>query len=114
MAKFPANELDVDEVEAILKEHRLKHVRVRKRGDAVTLVEGPDSDPDPLARLRRITSQSWTLDMPTHTGKWQRVPVRDTLPELVRYLIKEFGWALASRAPQRAPQRAERTTDPKY
>lgn len=110
MPKFPSDELDLDEVQTLLKEQRLKHIRVRKRGDTLTLVEGPANDPEPLARLRRITSQYWTLDMPTHTGKWQRVPIRNTLPELVHFLIREFGWALASRAPRR---RAERTSDPK-
>ncbi|MCC7540784.1 MAG: hypothetical protein IT379_31495 [Deltaproteobacteria bacterium] len=109
MPKVAADDLDLDEVETILKEHRLKHVRVRKRGDSLTLVEGPAPDPVPMARLRRITSQYWTLDMPAHTGKWERVPVRDTLPQLVHYLIREFGWTLASRAPRR---RAERTSDP--
>lgn len=107
MAKFHADELDVDEVETLLEEHRLKHVRVRRRADTLTLVEG-NTDPIPLARLRRVTSQFWTLDMPTHTGKWQHVPARDTLLELVRLLITDFGWALASRS----RRRAERTSDP--
>ncbi len=53
MAKYPADQIDVDGTEAFLCQNGLEHMRVRKRGDTLTLVSGPDNDPIPHARLRR-------------------------------------------------------------
>jgi hypothetical protein len=46
---------------------------VRKRGDLIILESGSEDDPVAHARLRRVTSQWWTLEMGI-TGKWSALP----------------------------------------
>jgi hypothetical protein len=95
MAKFPADEFDVEVADAFLRRHRkLAHVRVRKRGDLIILESGPKNDPVPHARVRRVTSQWWTLEMPSHMGRWDPTPIRAPLDKVLQTLVQEFPWTL--------------------
>lgn len=94
MVKYPADEIDVDGTEAFLRQHGLEHLRVRKRGDTLTLLSGPDNDPIPHARLRRVSSQWWSLEMPTHTGRWDRTPLRAPRLAVLTALVEQFPWTL--------------------
>ncbi|MGC4122524.1 MAG: hypothetical protein QM765_49700 [Myxococcales bacterium] len=48
--------------EQLLCEHpEHKHLRVRAKGDLVTLESGPEDDPIPHLRFRRATVQWWYL-----------------------------------------------------
>lgn len=72
----------------------LDHLRVRRRGDLLTLESGPTQDPFAHARLRRETVHLWRLEMATHTGRWQKTPFRDQLEALLELLVSAFPWTL--------------------
>lgn len=95
MAKYQADEIDVEGTEAFLREHALDHLRVRKRGDTLTLVSGPDDDPIPHARMRKVTPQWWSLEMPTHTGRWDKTGLRAARHDILQALVAQFSWTLA-------------------
>jgi hypothetical protein len=61
----------------------------------LTIESGPDDDAFPHARLRRVTTQSWRLEMPTSRGRWEPTPVQGVLRDVLKALIDEFGWTLA-------------------
>lgn len=94
MAKQSADEIDLDGTEAFLREHGLDHLRVRRRGDTLTLLSGPDTDPVKHARLRKVTRQWWTLEMPTHTGRWEKTGLQAPRRELLETLVTQFSWTL--------------------
>lgn len=90
-----ADEDHVTLVEKRLRAANLLHLHARKRGQFVTIYSGPSEDPWPRARFRRLDSQIFQLDMPTHTGRWEPTPFQTTLGELLEVLIESFGWTLA-------------------
>lgn len=95
MPKLAADQIHVETAERLLRAHRdLRHVRVRKRADTIILESGPKDDPVPHARLRRATAQWWTLEMPTHTGRWEPTPVRVPIEEAIATLITDYPWTL--------------------
>lgn len=80
--------------EFLRSDQGLKHLRVRRRADLLTIESGPEQDPWPRARLRRVGAHLWTLEMPTHSGRWQATPLRADLTDLLTLLATDFGWAL--------------------
>ena len=97
MAKLGALDSDIAHVEQFLRERTgLEHLRVTKRADLVTLVSGPEDDPFPHARLRRVSASSWALEMPTHTSRWEPTPVVGPLQEVLATLTEQFAWTLAA------------------
>jgi len=96
MAKFSAEQPDADAIERYLREEAgLGHLRTRRRGDLVIIESGPEEDPVPHARLRRVAVHLWCLEMATHTGRWEPTPVRAQRDEVVRQLVEDFGWVLS-------------------
>ncbi len=73
----------------------LAHLRPRRRGRVVTIESGPNGNVVPHARFRRDTVHLWLLEMPTHTGRWERTPFRDHYDVLLETLKTQFPWALA-------------------
>ena len=64
----------------------------------VTIIEsGPEDDPVLHARLRRDTVHLWTLEMATHTGRWERTGFRDQRDKLLDLLVTTFPWIVAAR-----------------
>lgn len=95
MPKLSADEIHIETAERLLRAHReLRHLRVRKRADTVIVESGPKDDPVPHARLRRASVQWWTLEMPTHTGRWELTPIRAGLEQVLTTLINDYPWAL--------------------
>jgi len=95
MPKFPEDPFVVFTLEDLLQKHGLSHVRVRRHADLLVLESGPKSDPVRHLRLRRDTRQWYTLDIATHTGRWQRVPIiRAPAKEVLETVIREFPWVL--------------------
>lgn len=96
MAKQRAEGSQAREVEQFLRRFpELHHLRVRRRGDLLTLESGPPRDPLRHARLRRDTVHLWRLEMATHTGRWEKTPFRDQLMTLLELLVSQFPWILA-------------------
>ena len=71
------------------------HLRVRKRGAALTIESGPDDNPWAHARLKRDTVHLWTLQMAGRGGRWEITPFRGTMDELVEILTDSFPWTIA-------------------
>lgn len=85
-------------VEQQLHEYEgLGHLRVRARGEVLTIESGPDADPVRHARLRRETVNLWGLEVAGYGGRWEPTPFRDTKERLVAALVEQFGWVLTPR-----------------
>jgi len=70
------------------------HLRVRNRADLITIESGPKDDPIPHARIRRVAVSLWTLEMASHTGRWEKTPYRALRDDIVDTLMQDFGWTL--------------------
>jgi hypothetical protein len=89
------DEDDEDDVrEFLARRKNLKHLRVRRRADLLTLESGPTHDPVRHARLRRVTVQYWTLECATHTGRWEKTGFRGPLAEMLEVLTTSIPWVL--------------------
>lgn len=99
MAKFPADEVHVWSVQDFIDAHKsLTHLRPRKRGDTIVLESGPKGDAMSHARVRRVTSQWWVLELPDSNGRWDIVPgVRAPLRDVLGTLHTELSWILTPR-----------------
>ena len=98
MPKLAADELDLESVCAFLdRQRKLRHLRARKRGDTITLESGPKANPIKHMRFRKVTRQWWTVEMATHTGRWEPTPFREPLLPLMQYVSSSFPWLLVSR-----------------
>ena len=96
MSNFPAQTSDVLTVEAFLDSYpALSHLRVRRRGELLTLDSGPTEAPCRHARLRRVTGSLWRLEMPTSSSRWELTPFQDQLKVLLQMLVEQFPWTLA-------------------
>jgi len=94
MAKHNAESWDASGLETYLHEQGHSHLRVRRHGDLLIIESGPEDDPIKHARLRRSTVHLWTLEMATHTGKFQPTGLRGLLDEIKDALVHDFGWVL--------------------
>lgn len=61
-------------LEKVLASKKLAHLRVTKRGKALTIVSGPADSPDPEAKLTLVAPGAWRLDLPLSNGKWEQTP----------------------------------------
>jgi len=93
-AKHPASDLHAHQVQRLIAEQELDHLRVRRHGDLLVLESGPERDPVRHARLRHVTVQYWTLDMANHRGAWEPTGLRGLLDDVVATLFNDFGWTL--------------------
>jgi len=57
------------------------------------LVSGDEDEPFAHARLRRVATQKWRLEMPSHT-RWQPTPFSGSISTVLATLVDAFGWAL--------------------
>ena len=96
MTRFQAEARDAHSAEAFFAQYpSLSHLRVRRRGDLLTLESGPQNDPLRHARLRRVTVHLWRLEMPAAPDRWNSTPFRDQLGALLEMLVQKFPWTLA-------------------
>lgn len=97
-AKRSAEPHHADQVEELLHDRGVDHVRARKYGAAVIVESGPDDEPVKHFRLRRDTVHLWLLDMADHRGRWERTPFREGLDDLVSIVVEQFPSTLTPRA----------------
>ncbi len=95
MPKHVADRLQADSLAQLLEGRELNHLRVRRHGVLLVIESGPDDDPLPHARFRRLGAHIWQLEMPSHTGSWQPTPFRGQMQVLLSMLETDFPWALA-------------------
>lgn len=84
-------------VEDLLHRKGADHLRARKYGSTVIVESGPATDPIRHLRLRRDTVHLWRLEFATHTGRWERTPLRATIDDLIEAVIQNFPWTLGPR-----------------
>lgn len=95
MAKFKAEAHDAEYAQKLLRVvHGLAHLRTRHRADIITIESGPEDDPLPHARLRRIGVHLWVLEIADHRGRWEPTDVRTKLDIALTVLAQDFGWVL--------------------
>jgi hypothetical protein len=96
MPKHVADELQEFSLAHLLKakgEH-LHHLRVRRHGVLLVLESGPDDDPIPHARFRRLGAHIWRLEIPDHTDAWQNTPLRGQIEHLLDLVVTQMPWIL--------------------
>lgn len=65
----------------LLAERGLTHLRVIRRGKALTMVSGPEDEPE--FRLTHLGRDQWRLDLRHHTGRWDQTPFTGTVADLM-------------------------------
>ena len=65
----------------LLADQGLTHLSVTKRGNALTVVSGPDAHPE--IRITASDGDSWRLEVADHRGRWEAAPFEGDLAELV-------------------------------
>jgi hypothetical protein len=94
----PASDADVAAVKSFLKTARLTHLRCRRRADTVVIESGPTGDSVPHIRLRKLGARIWATEAATHTGRWERMPLRGPIVENLQAIADTFPWLLGDRA----------------
>lgn len=74
---------EADALRHLLAQRGLTHLRVTKRGKALTIVSGPEDDPEPEVRLTHLGRDHWRLDLRHHTGRWDQTPFAGTVTDLI-------------------------------
>jgi hypothetical protein len=94
MPKFAEDPFAVFSLEELIQKHGLEHLRVRKHGDLLVIESGPKRDPIPHLRLRRVSRQWYSPEVPDHRGHWQRLDMRARAHVVFETVIHEFPWLL--------------------
>ncbi len=99
MAKDPSlrrliNEQGCDDIEEILKEQGLSHLKVQGRGDHLVIYSQEDDERVSRARLTYLAPNSYQLGFADHRGRWETTPFTGTIPELLQLLMEQFSWVL--------------------
>lgn len=89
--------IPVGSVECFLAERpELSHIKVRVRGNVLTLESIEEGITYPHARFKRISVHKYMLEMPVKT-RWECTFIEGTVDELLEILVEKFPWCLASR-----------------
>jgi hypothetical protein len=70
-------------LEKVLASRKLSHLRVTKRGKALTIARGTGPDSEPEARLTLVAPGVWRLDLPIFNGKWEPTPFEGGFVSLI-------------------------------
>ena len=91
-----ADEFQAISLQGLLTLRGLTHLRVRRHGVLLIVESGPDADAVPHVRFRRHGAHIWSLEIATHTGAWEVVPMRgQAVVDLVNLVQADFPWTLA-------------------
>ena len=95
MPKHIADKLQAASLADLVRRKGLDHLRVRRHGVLLVLESGPDDDPIPHARFKRLGAHIWRLEMPSPSGGWDVTPLRGRIEMLLEFLVTETPWTLA-------------------
>ncbi len=82
------------QIEDLLKEQNLTHLKAQGRGDHLVIYSEEDGEKDSRARLSRLSSDLYQLGLADHNGRWESTPFTGTIPELIQMLTEQFSWVL--------------------
>lgn len=95
MPKLKADRMQEQSLKQLLDARGQTHTRVRAYGDLLIVESGPEADVVPHVRFRRQGVHLWTLEMPSHTGRWDKTPYRGPMEAMLDVLEHEIPWVLA-------------------
>jgi hypothetical protein len=95
LPKHVADQLQEMSLADLVQRKGLSHLRVRRHGVLLVLESGPDDDPTPHARFRRLGAHIWRVEMPSHADSWEVTPMRGRIEDLFDFLVTETPWTLA-------------------
>ena len=82
----------VHELESILERNqKLGHLRVKKRGRALTLYADAPHGADSRVKLTHLGGGQWGLSLFHHTQRWEKLPFVGSMDEVIDDLIQNFG-----------------------
>lgn len=84
-------------VQQLAQRPGLAHVQVRKYGSSLILYSGTGRDERKHARLSHLSTSTWGLSFPHHTGRWEKPPFTGTPTELFDMLAADFAFFLEQR-----------------
>lgn len=74
-----------------------RHLRFVTRGKRILMVSCEPPDVEQHARFAYVGLDLWSVDIYSHTGRWQPTGMQGTPTELLRTLRDEFPWVVMSR-----------------
>jgi len=89
------NQHDCAQIQDLLKEQNLTHLKALGRGDHLVIYSEEDGEKVSRARLTRLSAHSYQLGFADHNGRWESTPLTGTIPELIQMLTEQFPWVLA-------------------
>lgn len=93
---------DAEELEEVLARYEgLDHLRVKKRGDSLTILSGDGADPNFHARITHLGRGEWGLSLPHPTGRWEKTPFRGPMNEVIETVVTNLPFYLDDPTPQR-------------
>jgi hypothetical protein len=90
--KQPANNANAERLRSLIRQlGNYGHVDVRAHAQHLIVELIHDSEREPVARATRLDSQTFGLSFPSHTGRWEPMPVSGGLEEIARAMTEELG-----------------------
>ncbi len=90
------NESAAQKLMDFLHEKGFGHLKVLVRGQHLVIYSTAEPEGDKInhARLSRLSSVEYQLDIANHMGRWETTLFTGTLSELVQLLTEQFGFVL--------------------
>lgn len=90
-----SNEFDKAEIDRVLQEQGLHHLKVVGRGVHLVVFSETDGYKDNRVRFTRLAaSDRYQLGFATHTGRWEETPFEGSLSELLATVLEQFPYTL--------------------
>ena len=85
-------------VENKLQENHLTHLSVTVRRNNIVVYSEYEKQKENRCRFTQVRTNSYTMDMANHRGKWEATPFEGSLEELLQMVIEQFPWVLTDYA----------------
>ena len=95
MPKFKADWMWQTSLKQLFDARGQTHLRVRSHHDLLIVESGPEADAVAHVRFRRQGVHLWALELPSHTGRWDKTPFRGLMEPMIDILEHEIPWTLA-------------------
>ncbi len=83
---------EAEELEEKLHQYEgMAHLRVKTWGQSLVIYNGNPKEPEKHARLTNLGIDAWGISLPSHTGRWEKIPLTGTMEEITESLVSSFG-----------------------